>query len=99
MLTFISPILVDILAAESLQYTDPSSTRCADVLFSLRDTLKAQGETAWLTSVDNALTNAFIRRQEWRLALGALDNMMECLPDAVRESIKNDVSILHYNST
>lgn len=77
----------DILAAESLQYTDPSSSRYTDVLFSLRDALVEKGETKWLTSVDNALANAFVRRKEWRLACAALDSMMESITVSVRKSV------------
>lgn len=74
----------DILAAESLQYTNPSSNRCTDELYSLRRVLEEKKQTAWLPSVNNALANAFLRRNEWRLALHALDNIIISLPDATR---------------
>lgn len=75
------------MAAESLQYTDSSSTRCADALFGLRDILMEKKEYSWLTSVDNALANAFLKRKEWRLACAALDNMMTSIPDAIQELV------------
>jgi tetratricopeptide (TPR) repeat protein len=46
--------------------------------------LTEKKQTAWLPCVDNALANAFIRGSEWRLALHALDNILECLPVATR---------------
>jgi tetratricopeptide (TPR) repeat protein len=46
--------------------------------------LKEKRQTAWLPCVDNALANAFVRRKEWRLALHALDTILEFLPDATR---------------
>lgn len=68
------PASLYILAAESLQYTDQQNpTKCCDSLYKLRQVYKDQPQ--WLTSINNALCNAFIRQSEWRLALVSLDEM------------------------
>jgi len=66
----------DILAAESLQYTDASNTvRCIDALYVLRDRITEAKEDDWILRVDHALCNAFCRWKEWRMALDTLDHM------------------------
>ena len=68
------PASLYILAADSLQYTDPQNpTKCCDSLYKLRQVYKDQPQ--WLASINNALCNAFIRQSEWRLALVSLDDM------------------------
>jgi tetratricopeptide (TPR) repeat protein len=68
------PASLYILAAESLQYTDPHNpTKCCDILYELRLTYKDQPQ--WLASINNGLSNAFVRQLEWRLALVSLDDM------------------------
>lgn len=68
------PASLYILAAESLQYTDPHNpTKCCDILYELKLTYKDQPQ--WLASINNGLSNAFVRQLEWRLALASLDDM------------------------
>lgn len=66
-----------ILAAESLQYTDPASKRCTDALYSLRE--KCAKEPLWVLAVNVALSNVFCRQKEWRMALTALDDFLNTL--------------------
>jgi hypothetical protein len=84
----------DILAAESLQYTDPTSSRSTDALYALRDVLVEKKEHAWLTCVDNALANSFLKQKEWRLACAALDNLKTSIPACVRALIQSDSSLV-----
>jgi hypothetical protein len=84
----------DILAAESLQYTDPTLARSTDALYTLRDVLVEKKEHAWLTCVDNALANSFLKQKEWRLACAALDNLKTSIPACVRALIQSDSSLV-----
>lgn len=73
-----------LLAAQSLQYTDKPQ-RCIDVLHSLeKDLLKNQYKNSafsrkWLPRIYVAVSNAFLRLQEWRMALSALDKLYDML--------------------
>ena len=58
----------------------PRSARSTDALYTLRDLLVEKKEYAWLTSVDNALANSFLKQKEWRLACAALDNLKTSIP-------------------
>ena len=46
----------------------------------------------WLVSVDNALANIYVRRQEWRQALGSWDRALKLLPEATRAEIKSNAN-------
>jgi tetratricopeptide (TPR) repeat protein len=87
------PWSLHILAAESLQYTDPTSSRSTDALYTLRDVLVEKKEHAWLTCVDNALANSFLKQKEWRLACAALDNLKTSIPACARALIQSDSSL------
>ena len=82
------------MAAESLQYTDPSSARSTDALYALRDLLVEKKEYIWLTSVDNALANSFLKQKEWRLACAALDNLKTSIPASVGTLVESDPSLV-----
>lgn len=72
---------LDILAAESLQYTDGSdANRCTDELFALRQVLlDKKDQNEWVLRVDHALVNTFVRQKDWRMALVTLDHMLDQL--------------------
>lgn len=72
------PWSLQILAAESLQYTDADSGRCIDSLYALRDLI--DHDKRYVLAIDSALSNAFVRKCDWRLALESLDHMLECMP-------------------
>jgi len=46
----------------------------------------------WLVSVDNALANIYVRRQEWRQALGSWDRVLKLLPDATKAEIRSNTN-------
>ena len=54
---------------------------CNDLLYSLRERIPNE-EPVWITSVNNALANSFLRQGEWRLALASLDNILGLIPAA-----------------
>lgn len=76
---------IDILAGQIQQFMDDSD-RASDVLFELRERIPGD-EAAWLTSVDNALANMFLRQSRWRLALGSYDRILELIPAATKQYI------------
>ena len=93
---------VTILAATSLLYTDPGDPqRCLDALHRIRveivntglrkrgggDVVKTKA-MPYLNRVDVAIANVHVRRKEWRLALAALDNVMENIEGAVRLEVE-----------
>jgi len=81
-----------ILAAESLQYTDPQkSTKCCDSLYKLRQTFHDQPQ--WLASINNALSNAFVRQAEWRLALVSLEDMRANAGGVVDWELSQDATL------
>ena len=73
------PWSLQILAAESLQYTDSDSGRCIDELYALRALIE-ENDKPYVLSIDSALSNAFVRKSEWRMALESLDHMLETMP-------------------
>uniref|UniRef100_A0A7S1Z7Z5 Uncharacterized protein n=1 Tax=Ditylum brightwellii TaxID=49249 RepID=A0A7S1Z7Z5_9STRA len=87
------PLGLKILAIQTLQYTDKSN-RCIDKLHELKEHLVSQQRNVspsstktsgvyWAGCIDNALANAFARKNDFRLALAALDDVQDCLEDAV----------------
>ena len=70
----------DIIAAQAQQYTD-DPLRTSDILFELREKIPKE-DSIWIVCVDNALANLFLRQAEWRLAMGALDRIVELIPAA-----------------
>ncbi|MGV2389320.1 MAG UNVERIFIED_CONTAM: hypothetical protein LVR29_16915 [Microcystis novacekii LVE1205-3] len=66
------------MAAESLQYTDADSGRCIDALYALRDL--TDHDKRYVLAIDSALSNAFVRKCDWRLARESLDHMLRCMP-------------------
>ena len=79
-------LLTDILAGQALGYTEEAD-RGTDVLFGIRDRIP-DTEPLWILNVDNALANIFLRRGEWRLALGSLDRIMELIPAATEKIVR-----------
>lgn len=77
----------DILAGQSREYSDDTK-QATDILCHLREDIPST-ECGWLASLDNALANIYIRREEWRLALGSLDRMMDLVPEATRAEVSN----------
>lgn len=66
-------------------------------MYSLRqrivDAVESQGENdnsavAWLACVDNALANIFLKRGEWRQALGSWDRIIERLPESTKAEVQ-----------
>ena len=80
-------IEVDILAGQSLEYT-VEANQATDVLCHLREDIPST-ESSWIASLDNALANTYIRRGEWRLALGALDRMIDLVPEVVQAEVRS----------
>jgi tetratricopeptide (TPR) repeat protein len=78
----------DILAGQIQQFTDDSD-RASDVLFELRERIPDE-EAVWLTSVDNALANMFLRQSRWRLALGSYDRILELIPAATKQYVESN---------
>jgi len=81
-----------IFAAATLQYTDSNPKRCIDVLNKMRENFTAQEEEnleLWLVCIDHTLCNAFQRQGEWRLALSALDNVLQNLSKATEQEINS----------
>lgn len=68
------------MAAESLQYTDPSNpSRCIDTLNKLKERFAQsppQYYAHWMVGLSAALANAHAKQQEWRLALASLDEIL-----------------------
>ena len=75
----------DILAGQSLEYSGEPK-QATDVLCHLREDIPST-ESPWIASLDNALANTYIRRGEWRLALGALDRLIDLVPQVVQAEI------------
>lgn len=42
-----------------------------------------------MASADNALTNIYLRRGEWRLAIGSLDRVFDLIPDATQTEVQS----------
>ena len=72
----------DILAGQSCEYSGDTK-QATDILCHLRQDIPST-ECSWLASLDNALANIYIRRGEWRLALGSLDRMIDLTPEVTR---------------
>jgi tetratricopeptide (TPR) repeat protein len=73
-----------ILAAESLQYTESDSARTLDSLHLLRDMILSSSNNKdheYILTIDVALSNALIRKQDWRSALESLDHALSFLPN------------------
>eukprot|EP00934_Nitzschia_sp_Nitz4_P003865 Nitzschia sp. Nitz4//scaffold128_size63911//27553//29308//NITZ4_006219-RA/size63911-processed-gene-0.33-mRNA-1//-1//CDS//3329534832//3855//frame0 len=80
------PWNLHILAGQMLQFTEDSES-ASDTLFALRERIPAEDALGRL-SVDHALTNMFLRQMKWRLALGSLDRMMDLLPFAISQYLR-----------
>ncbi len=78
-------LLSDILAGQVQQFVDASSG-ASDILFEIRDRISTE-DPVWLTTVDNALANLFVRQSRWRLALGSLDRVLELIPAATKQYV------------
>jgi tetratricopeptide (TPR) repeat protein len=94
-LTAIWPLLLatlvvvpGILAGQIQQYTE-NSDRASDIIFAIRDHIP-QEEAVWLTTIDNALANLFLRQSNWRLALGSMDRILEQIPLAAQQYVKQN---------
>ena len=74
-----------ILAGQIQQFTD-NADRASYILFAIRDSIP-ETEAAWLTTVDNALANMFLRQSQWRLALGSMDRIVERIPAATKHYV------------
>eukprot|EP00536_Pseudo-nitzschia_multiseries_P002278 jgi/Psemu1/322487/estExt_fgenesh1_pg.C_300033 len=77
------PWAIHILAAQSLEYSTETAEQTTDVLCHLREDIPAD-ESGWLASLDSALANTYLWRSEWRLAIGALDRVLDLLPEAAK---------------
>lgn len=75
--------LLDILAAQATDYAGENNP---DVLSYLREDIL---DPSWMASLDGALANSYIRRGQWRLALGALDRMIDLVPKVVSAEIQS----------
>ena len=73
------------MAGQSLEYSGEPK-QATDVLCHLREDIPST-ESPWIASLDNALANIYIRRGEWRLALGALDRLIDLVPQVVQAEI------------
>lgn len=78
-------VLADILAGQVQQFVDDSG-RASDILFEIRDRIPIE-DAVWLTSVDNALANMFLRQSRWRLALGSFDRILDLIPAATKQYV------------
>jgi tetratricopeptide (TPR) repeat protein len=80
------PWSLHILAASSLLYTseDPNSNKPLDTLLALRADIPDDEAIAKL-QVEHALSNAFIRRKDWRMALSSQQRMLDVLPVACQQ--------------
>lgn len=43
-----------------------------------------------MTTIDNVLANMFLRQSQWRLALGSLDRVLERIPSATQQYVKQN---------
>lgn len=84
---FRSFFIADILADQSLEYAGDSK-QAADILCHLRDDMSSKN-SCWLASLDNALANIYIKKGEWRLALGSLDRMIDLSPEVARAEVRS----------
>ena len=84
---------IDILAGQIQQFTDESD-RSSDVLFEIRERIPSE-DAIWLTSVENALANLFLRQSRWRLALGSLDRILDLIPTATKQYITSKYPHAH----
>ena len=78
---------IDILAAQTLQYTDELD-RASDIMFELRERIP-ESEPLSLVNVDNALANLFLKQGQWRLALGSLDRILKLTPAATEAEVQS----------
>ncbi|MGK3733288.1 MAG: tetratricopeptide (TPR) repeat protein [Bacillariaceae sp.] len=79
---------IDILAGQSCEYNPDNRESSIDILCRLRVRIPST-EFGWLASVDNALTNIYIQRGEWRLAIGSLDRVFDLIPDATQAEVQS----------
>lgn len=79
------PWSLHILAGQIQLFTDDSE-RSSDVLFEIRDRIPSE-DAIWMTSVENALANMFLRQSRWRLALGSLDRILDLIPSATKQYV------------
>jgi tetratricopeptide (TPR) repeat protein len=77
----------DILAGQSLEYSGDLK-QATEILCHLREDIPFT-EYGWIASLDNALANIYIRRGEWRLALGSLDRIIDLTPEVVRAEVRS----------
>lgn len=82
------PFSLDILACQSYEYNPEKKEKTTDILCQLRERIPST-EYGWLASVDNALTNIFIRRGNYRLAIGSLDRVFDLIPEATKTEVES----------
>ncbi|OEU20345.1 hypothetical protein FRACYDRAFT_236419 [Fragilariopsis cylindrus CCMP1102] len=82
------PWSIHILAGQSCEYNPDNKESSVDILCHLREQIPST-ECGWLASVDNALTNIYIRRGEWRLAIGSLDRVFDLIQDATQAEVQS----------
>lgn len=73
------------MAGQSIEYSG-EARQATDVLCHLREDIPST-ESPWIASLDNALANIYIRRGEWRLAIGALDRLIDLVPQVVQAEV------------
>jgi len=89
------PYGLEIAAAQSLLYTGTAQS-CIDALYSMRTklspppssssftkTAKEDKNKIWINRINAALSNTFMRKKEWRLALSALDDLLHDIDHSV----------------
>jgi tetratricopeptide (TPR) repeat protein len=86
-------LYIDILAGQARQYTGDFN-QAADILSELKERIPKEDHVA-LVAVNNALANLYLRRGEWRLALGCLDQVLDLIPEAT----ESEVRMKHFNTT
>jgi tetratricopeptide (TPR) repeat protein len=76
----------DILACQARQYFGDAD-QAADSLQELQSRIPKDDPIS-LVSVNNALANLFLLKGDWRLALAALDRILELIPEATEAEVQ-----------
>ena len=75
------------MAGQSREYSDDAK-HATDILCHLREDIPST-ECGCIASLDNALSNIYIRRGEWRLALGSLDRVIDLIPEVAKAEVRS----------
>ena len=84
--------ITDIIAAETLIHTTDDPYRGTDELYAIISRIPDSEDIRWKLCTYRALANAFSRKREWRLAMVAVEQMLQHVEEATRQEVVSSAS-------